>query len=238
MSAKYIQLKEVIAEFLDEYNKSIGDMDKAWIIAFRILELMHFSTMAEPKTVRLPVQGNKTAILPADIVSWTKIGILDNFNQIIPLVINNDITLFRDTFPNRESYLTPDIHQYIFGFPYFYNYFSDNNLFNLNMLGFGSPIYGECRVDETNNIIVLDPHFKYKHIMLEYISTPEKDGDYMVDRRLREALIAGMSWKFKVGSRQEFYAAWAEGRRNISPVTPQEYERSMAQYTGTKIRFW
>jgi hypothetical protein len=238
MSAKYIELKEIISEFLDQENKSIGDFDKAWIIAFRILELMHFSTTAEPKTVRIPVQGNKTVVLPADYVSWTKVGLLNEHNEIIPLVINNQLTLFRDLNPNRESYLTKDIKQYIFGFPYFFNYFFDNNFYNLNILGLGAPIYGECRVDETNNVIVLNPHFKYQHIMLEYLSTPEKDGDYKVDRRLREALIAGLSWKFKIGSRQEFYAAWTESRRMIHPVTPQEYERSMAQYTGVKIRFW
>lgn len=238
MSAKYIQLKEIISEFLDEQNKSTGDFDKAWIFAFRGLELMHFTTQAEPKTVRLPVQGNKTVVLPADYVSWTKIGILNEHNEIIPLVINNNLTLFRDLAPNRESYLTPDIHQYIFGFPYFFNYFYDNNFYNLNMLGFGAPIYGECRVDEANNVIVLNPHFKYKQVMLEYLSTPANDGDYQVDRRLREPLIAFISWKFKVGNRQEFYAAWTESRRMIQPVTLQEYERSMAQYTGVKIRFW
>lgn len=238
MSAKYIPIKEIISEFLDETQKSMGDFDRAWIFAFRGLELMNFTTQAEPKTVRLPVQGNKTVILPSDYVTWTKIGILDEYNQIIPLVINKSLTLFRDLMPDRESYLTPDICTYIFGFPYFFNYYFDNNYYNLNILGLGSPIYGECRVDETNNIIVLDPHFRYKQVMLEYMSTPEKDGDYMVDRRLREALIAFIAWKFKMGSRQEFYAAWVEGRRNIAPVTLMEYERSMAQYTGVKVRFW
>lgn len=238
MSAKYISLKSIVAYALDDMGKSIGDADKAWLFGFRGLELMHYSTQAEPKTVRLPVQGNLTVILPSDYVTWTKIGILNDFNEIVPLVINKSLTLFRDLMPNRESYLTPDICQYVFGFPYFFNYLSDNNYTNINMARIGSPIYGECRVDEINNIIILDPYFKYKQIMLEYMSTPEKDDDYMVDRRLREALIAFIAWKFKQGSRQDFYAAWTEGRRNIEPVTLQEYERSIAQYTGVKVRFW
>src|SRR5882757_5238069 len=110
MSARYESIQRVVAYFLDQYDKSSGDQDKAYILAFRGLENMHYNISAEPKTVRLPVQANQTVVFPPDYVSWVKIGILNNNGEVSTLKVNNALTTFRDLNPNRLSLLTPDIN--------------------------------------------------------------------------------------------------------------------------------
>jgi len=103
MSAKYIPLTEVVAMFLDQYDKSSGDEDKAMVMAYRGLEDMHFNIASEPKTVRIPDNGNKTFSFPADYVSWCKIGLLNQNGELITLTQNKSLTTFRDNNPNRLS---------------------------------------------------------------------------------------------------------------------------------------
>lgn len=232
MSDKYIPIRECIGMFLDQYDKSDGDRDKAWIMAFRGLELMHYNITAEPKTVRLPVQANKTVYFPADCTSWVKIGIENNNGELNTLKINNSLTTFRDTNPNRLTQLTPNINDGWTGninAPYF-NYF--NNGMYTTMYGTGNAglvTFGDCRIDEENNVIVLSPNFQYSDILFEYISAPMKDQDYMVDRRLREAIITFIAWKFKLDTRQNFYAAADEARRMIKPIHMQSFEQTIRE---------
>ena len=92
MSAKYIPIMEVVGEFLSQYDRSVGDMDKAWILAFRGLESMHFNILAEPKTVRLPKEANNTVLFPADYTSWVKIGILNDNGEVVTLRVNKSLS--------------------------------------------------------------------------------------------------------------------------------------------------
>ncbi len=228
MTAKYIQLKEVVAEFLDQYDKSIGDADKVWIIAFRGLEDMHFNISAEPKTVRLPINGNNTVTLPADYVAWVKIGIMDNLGQVSTLRINNSLTTFRDNNPNRLDLLTADVNSGWGGsnlnMP-FLNFYYNGVYTPLFGIGGGLIQFGECRVDEKNNVIVLPSDYRFDSLLLEYISCPERDDDYMVDRRLREPLITFIAWKLKLDTDTNYYARLVEARRKITPVHLQTFNQ-------------
>jgi len=228
MSAKYIPLKEVMAMFLDQYDKSIADADKVWIILFRGLEDMHFNISAEPKTVRLPKNGNQTVTLPADYVAWVKIGVMDNMGQVSTLRINNSLTTFRDTNPNRLDLLTADINSGWGGsnlnMP-FLNFYYNGVYTPLFGIGGGLIQFGECRVDEKNNVIVLPPDYRFDSLLLEYISCPEKDDDYMVDRRLRESLITFVAWKLKLDTDVNYYARLTEARRKITPVHLQTFNQ-------------
>jgi len=225
MSARYIPLREVIAEFLDQYNKSDGDRDKAWIMAYRGLETMHYNISAEPKTIRIPKNGNDTVTLPPDYVAWVKIGIMDNLGQVSTLRINNALSTFRDNNPNRLDLITPDINSGWGGsngnMP-FLNYYYNGVYTPLFGIGGGLIQFGECRVDEKNNVIVLPPDYRFDSLLLEYISCPEKDQDYMVDRRLREALITFIAWKFRLDTDTNYYA---EAVRMIKPVHLQTFNQ-------------
>ena len=133
---QYTKLKTIVSYYLDEENKSMGDFDKCWVLAFRALAEIGFNIAFEPMTVRLPINGNMTVTLPDNYIKWTKIGILNGSGEINVLRINNSLTKWRDENPNRLNLLTPDIPDqdvsYYLQSPFFYNYYCIPNIFYLN----------------------------------------------------------------------------------------------------------
>lgn len=226
---------------LDANSKSIKDFDKCWILGFRGLKSLNQSFAAEPKTVRLPVNGNLTVTLPADYVSWSKIGVLNNLGEVCSLKVNRGLTLFRDNNPNRIADIAPNISDGfygIYGIPLYFNYYNNGTYCNLFGVGGGLITYGECRVDETNGVIVLNPQFRYDNIILEYISNPQQDNDYMVEGCLQEAIIAFIEWKMKLGTEQAFYARAIEGRRSLTNkrVTLQSINQVIRETGGQFLK--
>lgn len=214
----YTPLKQMVAYAIDEIDSSIGTFDKAWVIAFRAITLMNFQVAGQTITVRLPVEGNKTVPLPANCLSWTKIGIMDEEGRVNTLKINNSLTTFRDNNPNRLEGITPQINTSIGSqalVPYYSNYFYGGGCFQLYGVGNGVITYGDCKVDEKNRVIILEPDFKYDSIVLEFIDCPEKNNDYEFFTCMQEAVIAFIKWKLKQGSREDFYGAVVEGRRSL-----------------------
>lgn len=217
---KYIPLKSVVAMFMDQYSKSVGDEDSLWIMAWRALNLINRQFAALPKSVALPVEPNKTVEFPPDIISWSKIGIMDDNGGLSTLKINNSLAIWQDNDPNRLQYLTPEINTslgILTGAPFFFNFYGNGVYYNTPLFGVqvGLLQYGEVRVDEANRVFVLPPDFKYQFIVVEYLSAPQKDPDYMVDQAMIEPVIAFLEWKNKLGTRQEFYAACTEARRTL-----------------------
>ena len=228
MSAKFIPIQECVAQFLDQYDKTGADVDKAWINAFRGLENMHYNISAEPKTIRIPVDGNKTAQLPSDYVQWSKIAVLNNNGELITIILNKSLTNYADMATNRLALLTADVNTGINSGSIantYLNWWNGTGYQPLFGIGRGIQNFGECRVDEKNNIIVLSTTFQYDHIILEYISCPERDADYMVDRRLREPLITFIAWKFKLDTDVNYYARLTEARRMIQPFNLQRFNQ-------------
>jgi len=238
---KYVPLKQVISYFIDENSLSWDELDKSWVIAFRALVELNQSIAAEPITTRLPVEGNKTVVLPSDYLSWSKIGVMDSNGQLSTLKVNTAITTFKDNNPNRLSHLTPDINNVLKSLsvvPFYYNYGYNGSYQTLYGAGDGLVQFGECVVDETNNIIVLEPEFKYDSVLLEYVSSPQENGDYEIQTVLQEAVIAFLAWKYKLGSRDAFYAAKIDGRRSLpkKKVTLQEIAQAIRQDNGMFIK--
>lgn len=236
----YIPLKTIVSYTLDECNKSDGDFDRYWVLAFRALVDMLLDITAEPITVRLPVSLNQTVVFPSDYISWVKIGILNADGQVSTLKINNALTTFKDTNPNRLSQLEPDITDklpVLLNSPFYVNYFYNGMYQPLFGVGGGLIQYGECRVDEGNRVIVLSPHFKYTHIIFEYISSPEKNGDYTVPIQTQEAIIAFIKWKDKIGTRIEYIAEKTAARRRMpkKKVNLQSVNALLRESNGMKL---
>jgi len=239
---KWVTLKSLVSMFLDEENKSYSDFDKAWIIGLRALVDMNFDVSGEPMTVRIELNGNKTANMPVDCISWTKIGILDDRGMVSTLRINNGLTTWMDNNPNRisklaDSQVNDGLGLLVDGVPYI-NYYSDGNYCNLFGVGGGLIQYGECRVDEKNQLIIFPPEFQYTSVLLEYISSPERNEDYMVELRFQEAVIAFIKWKFKLGTMQEYYAMVTAGRRRggKKKVTLQGIAEVIREGNGMALR--
>jgi hypothetical protein len=217
--SKYIPLKQLVSEFLDQYSKTMKDYRKCWVIAFRGLRALNQSIAAEPKSVRLPVEANKTVNLPADYYALSKIGIVNGSGEIVSLKRNNALSIFRDNNPDRITKLASEIgstEPVIIPQNIFLNYVDNGDLNHLYGAGGGLITYGDYRLDEKNYVIILDPQFLYADILIEYISLPEQDGDYFVESCLSEAIIAFIEWKLKLNTEQNFYARAIEGRRGLS----------------------
>lgn len=238
---QYVPLKTIVSYFLDQNSKSMTDFDKAWIIAFRGLIDLGLDISFEPKTVRIPKNPNQTVTLPPDYIGWTKIGVLNNVGEVSTLRVNNALTLFKDTNPNRLTHLNADVQSgvpTILGFPFFFNYYDNGLYYNLFGVGGGLLQYGSCRVDEQNKVIVLEPDFQYSSIILEYISSPQMDGDYCVQIQLQEAVIAFIEWKLKLNNDQNYYARKIEAQRRLpgKKVTLQTINQVIREPNGMKLR--
>lgn len=238
---RYVPLKTIVSYACDELDKSIGDFDKMWLLAFRGLVKSGFSVAFEPKTVRLPISGNKTVAFPNDYLSWTKIGILNANGEISTLKINTGLTTYRDANPNRLQQLTPDINDNINGIlnaPFYYNYYYNGGYNTLYGVGTGLQQFGECTVDEVNGLIVLSPYYQYQDVMLEYLSSPEKDDDYQVPTVLQETIIAFIKWKLKLGDANSYYAELTEARRSLpkKKVTLQGISQVIRESEAQKVR--
>lgn len=238
---QYVPLKRIVSYCLDEDNQSIGSFDRGWILAFRGLIDMLFDVTAQPITVRLPVPDSKVVPFPADYLTWSKIGILNNKGEVSTLKINNALTTYKDTNPNRIQKLTSDITDsfpLLLDNPYYLNYYYNGMYQPLFGVGGGLIQYGECRIDEGNNVVVLSPDFAYTSIIFEYISSPESNGDYEVPLVAQEAIIAFIKWKSKTGTREEYYAEKTNTRRRMpkKKVTLQAINQVIRESEAMKLR--
>lgn len=238
---QYVPLKTVVSYCIDETEQSIGSFDRAWVLGFRALVDMLIDVTAEALTVRLPVSGNKTVSFPSDYLSWVKIGILNENGEVSTLKINNALTTYKDTNPNRLEKLTADISDaapLLLGSPFYLNYYYNNTYQPLFGVGGGLIQYGECRVDDTNNLIILPPDFRFDSIILEYISSPEKNGDYQVPLIAQEAIIAFIKWKSKQGDRLEYIAEKTNARRRMpkKKVHLQHLNQVIRESEAMKLR--
>ncbi len=237
----YTPLKTIITYALDELEKSVADMDRLWLLGLRCMSSLTFDVMGQTITVRLPVNPNQTVTFPPDLISWTKIGLVDDKGQINTLRVNNALTTFRDNNPNRLQDLTPNINNSVGNIaliPYYSNYYYGGGCFQLYGVGNGVITYGDCKVDEVNRVIILDPEFKYADVLVEYVSSPQLNNDYMVPTCMQEAIIAFIKWKLKLGAREEYYAAVTIGRRSLpkKKAILQTINQVIRESDGFKMR--
>lgn len=216
---QYEPLRTMVAYALDEMGKSGGDEDRAWLFAFRGLSDMHFQFTAEPETVRLNVQGNKTVPFPSYCLGINKVGVLNADGELCSLKANNALTTWRDDNPNRlQDLANVDVNNSVGALstiPWFVNYYYNGSYYNLFGVGPGLVTYGSYQVDQKNRVIILEPNFAYDQVLVEMITAPERNADYMVPVVLRESIIAFIKWKFKQGTAQEYYDECIKARRTM-----------------------
>lgn len=239
--SKYTPMKRIVAYWLDENQKSEGDFDRAWVMAFRGYAKVGFQIAFEPTTFRLPVNlGNMTVTLPAGYMYWTKIGVINGSGEVSTLKINTSLTTWRDNNPNRLTNISPDVpdldvSMYLQS-PFFYNYYFGAVYSPYFGIGGGLVQYGETKVDEVNNIIVLAPQYPFSDILLECVISPEKNNDYQIQTCCQEAIISFLNWKFKLGTREDFYSDLIEARRSLKPITLQEIQQAIREQNKYSLK--
>lgn len=240
---KYVKLKQVVSFVLDQHDLNYQRyFDKCWLLAFRAMVDCGLDMSFEPKTIKIPLNGNQTVTLPTDYISYSKIGIQDANGQISTLKINNALTTYADNSPSRISKVDETQINTSIGLltqmPMYLNYYYNAGYYNMFGIGGGLIQYGECRVDEKNGVIIFPPDFRFDSILLEYLSSPEMDEDYVVQIGLQEAIMAFIEWKLKLAPEVSYYHRKIEGRRKLDKkkVTLQNINEVLRESDAMKLR--
>lgn len=196
----WITLDECITSYMDEAELSNHKYFKIWHLAFRALTEMGLDAFYFVKSIKIPVNANLTATLPADYLQYSKVGVLNEQGEIITMGINNKLTVAFDLSPNRltqtqDSTIPTEISEQ--GICW-YNYWNGYAYAPFYGLPSGAPFIGSFKIDNANGVIVLSENFSYPYVMLEYTASPVPGGDYYVPIQFKEAVIAYLRWKDKI----------------------------------------
>jgi len=193
----YITLDSVINDYLNESEQSESKYFKVFHLAFRGMEELGLDFFYHIKSVKLPINANLTVTLPADYLNWTKVGVLNDRGEIIPLYYNDKLTTFADLWPDRTT-VTKDPNTLAcsdWNPNTWCNYWYGGAYINIYGTPSGAPFVGSFKVDTVNGVILLDEHYKRDYLMLEYLSSPMEGQQYYIPVQFREALIAWLFWR-------------------------------------------
>jgi hypothetical protein len=192
-----IKLDTIINNAIDEMQLSNHDYFRLWNIAYRGMQDMGIDIFFTVKSVKIPIEKNKTAILPNDVLQWSKVGVLNSRGEVVQLKYNNNIATYADSFNDRISKVEDNtLLNWDWYSTIFYNYYG--GYYPSNVYGGGSniPTIGEFKIDYDNNLIVLGVNFTgYDYILLEYVSNPEPTNDYHIPQVFEQPLIDWIAWK-------------------------------------------
>src|SRR5205814_322511 len=99
----YISLDSCITDYLAESEQNNHKYWKLWHLSFRCMEQLGLDFFYRVQSVKLPVNANLTVTLPAGYLNWSKVGILNDRGEIIPLSYNDKLVTYADLLPNREE---------------------------------------------------------------------------------------------------------------------------------------
>ena len=103
-------------------------------------------------------------------------------------------------------------------------------------IGGGLVQYSDIKVDEVNKVIVLDPQYGFPDIIIECVVSPQMNGDYQIQICCQEALISFLDWKFKLGSKEDFYTEAIEARRSLKPISLQEIQQAIREQNKYSLK--
>ncbi len=192
-----IEIDEVINSYLNRSEQSNHKYFKCWHIAFEGMDQMGLDVFYRVRSVKLPVNSNLTVYIPNDYLQWSKIGVLNDRGEIIPMAQNDKLTTFADLNPNRlQKTQDNTLDNFLqFGNNIWYNYWNGDSFVTLYGLPSGSPFVGSFKMDLTNGVILLNERFPYNYLMVEYIASPQEGGKYYIPLQFREALIWFIAWQ-------------------------------------------
>ena len=194
-----ITLDSVLLDYLMEAGKSNNDYMKAYHIAYRGFEQMGVNYFYQVIDIKIPVNANKTATLPANIINWITVGRLNSKGEIIPLWYNDKLTTFADLSPNRltqtqdSSTIGANVNDNGWGGNWgFWNGWAYTNIYGTPS---GQPFAGSFKIDFNNGVILLDETYQEDYIMLKCVCSPQEGQECLIPVQFREALVAWLWWK-------------------------------------------
>jgi hypothetical protein len=241
-----IGLKTIVAELIDSKDSSSHEFRRMYNIGVRGVREFNTDIVGNFYTKLLDVNANKTADLPEDYVSYSKMGVINEKGEIVTLRSNPQLSNYNIGHP-----LNPDRFEGVpgigavsypaipYNYPYiYYNFFISNQSFNLFGLAGGGQDIGQYRVDEECGIIIFGPYFKYEKVLLEYLGDGmDRDcDDYMIDSRAAEAMLAYIRWKTALDNpkkygqgimrdyKQEYKSERLKAKMRINKIVVSEFE--------------
>jgi hypothetical protein len=236
-TAKYVPLEKVVKMFMSEANLTGAHYQRLYTLGHRGLTDIGLDITQETKTAKINVAANKTAALPADYIQWIKIGVLNDKGEVATLRRNDALTQYGMLDADR---LSKNFGEGVRSeTPYFndayQNYNYSGSFFNLMGVRDNMDYYGEFRVDDANEIILLDNEYNYNHVILEYMCLPTADADLVIPVQAQEALIAFLRW-------MDIQSMPASRRSNLGEkqLRRKEYynQRRLARSRMNPIRLW
>lgn len=194
---KWILLDEAINEYLVESEQSNHKYFKLWHLGFGGMMDLGLDAFFIVRSMKLPVASNKTVPLPPDFLQYSKVGVLNGKGEIIPLSVNNKLTVAFDIQNARlEKTQDPNIPTATdqSGI-WWYNYWDSGFQGNIYGLPSGTPFIGSFKIDNENGVIILSEDFAYDYVMLEYVSSPTDKGEYYIPVHFKQAIVAYLRWK-------------------------------------------
>lgn len=204
-----MKLREIVAQLIDSQDNSVHAFRRLYNLGvWGMRTEFNLDVTGQIKSVLLDVNPNKTVQLPCDYVSYTKIGVINQHNEVVCFKRNDKLTNYHQEYfnSNNRTQGVPTLPNFGFQgglngygyFPYLYlNYWYGNTSYNLFGLGSGTADVGQYKVDEQARIILFSPHLHWTQILLEYLSDgcDEDNDDYEVDIRAAEAVKSYLRWQ-------------------------------------------
>lgn len=232
---QWIGVDEVVNEYLSESESSVSRYFKVWHIAFRGMMDLGLDAFFQVKSIKIPVNANLTATLPADYLNYSKVGVFNQQGEIIPMGVNSKLSVAFDLSPDRltqtvdDTILTQIEQQGVM----WYNFWNGASFGPVYGLPSGAPFIGSFTIDDANGVIVLSQNFPYDYVMLEYVSSPNEKGDYFLPVQFKEALIAWIWWKDKKA------VSARKGQVGIARTLRSEYfnerEKAIARFDPVRL---
>lgn len=193
----YITLDSCITDYMNEAELSQSKYFKIFHLAYRGLEDLGLDFFYKVQAVKLPINANMTVTLPANYLNWTKVGVLNNLGEIIPLYYNDKLTTYADLLPDRLEKTQDDsvIVASAGDANTWWNYWNGYAYTNIYGVPSGAPFVGNFKVDTANGVILLGERYTFDYLMLEYMASPVAGQEYYLPVQFREALISWLRWK-------------------------------------------
>lgn len=193
---QWISLETCVNSYISEAELSVHKYFKLWQLSFRVQTELGIDFFYQIKSLKLPIKTNFTVDLPPDFLNWSKVGVLNDRGEIIPLRYNDKLTSYGEFSPDRLQKTDDNTLFSLFQFnsPVWYNFWNGNTFTTLYGLPSGAPFVGSFKIDNNAGVILLDQNFVYPYLMVEYVASPQEGQPYYVPIQFKEAIIAGLAW--------------------------------------------
>lgn len=193
----WIELDEVINAYIDRSEQSVHRYFKLWHICFDGMQYLGLDFFYQIKSLKLPINSNFTVNLPDDYLNWSKVGVLNDRGEIIPMSYNSKLTFYGEQTPDRISKTQDNtiFNYFQYNSPIWYNFWTGYNFTTLYGIPSGAPFVGNFKIDNHTGVMLLDENFQFEYVMLEYVSSPQEGGKYYIPVQFKEALIWFLAWQ-------------------------------------------